>query len=550
MQDSQRMVMPDIPKEALKIDSYYGDRDKTEKWLSQVQVYMVAKQIPVGMQAIIAAQYMKGRAEDWVLPKRMAFLEGKEEESLISFGNFKRTVMIHFGETNSEPQAERKIQVLKQTTSVADYASAFTRYSDRTDWDNTALMVMFRRGLKDQVKDELVRSNRKEPLNLEDLIKHSIAIDDKWYERSMEKRHTQGRPFQSRDNRDRYSARDNRRTNYQEDTRQTTRMELDNATKGDGKKRFGNRKFQKKTFNNPDIICYNCDKKGHIARNCRSPKKATGQFNMVMKEPTSPEGSDEYHSEDYQWEDDQETREAGNDYPYWHDSDGHAHEKEIESDEYDAAKALVRLSVCERTLPTSQAWRTITIDTDTTSTSYGKILGTPTIGRKGTPYPTMHEDQEKETKHAYLSWTACYDDHCYTHMSEKEGSGWYPRKPSKRQKRPAYTREEREATFQGSTPVNTDDSDDDTLSQEAKIAALRIARNEKKHYGGRSISESHDSLVKTDTDNDSWEEISNPETKFERKANEQLSAMTEELTPFLPLALRTKSDGKDRQTKN
>jgi len=94
--------------------------------------------------------------------------------------------------------------------------------------------------------------------------------------------------------------------------------------------------------------------------------------------------------------------------------------------------------------------------------------------------------------------------------------------------------------------VNADDSDDDALSQKVKIAALRIARKGKKHYRGQSIRESHDSLVKIDTENDSWEEVSNPETKFERKANEQLSVMTEELTPFLPLALRTKSDGKDK----
>jgi retrotransposon gag protein/zinc knuckle protein len=36
----------------------------------------------------------------------------------------------------------------------------------------------------------------------------------------------------------------------------------------------------------------------------------------------------------------------------------------------------------------------------------------------------------KETaNHDGMSWTACYDDNCNTHLSDKQGSGWFPRKP-------------------------------------------------------------------------------------------------------------------------
>jgi len=37
--------------------------------------------------------------------------------------------------------------------------------------------------------------------------------------------------------------------------------------------------------------------------------------------------------------------------------------------------------------------------------------------------------------HGNLSWTACYDDACLIHKSEKDGAGWYPSKP-KKQKHP------------------------------------------------------------------------------------------------------------------
>ena len=47
---------------------------------------------------------------------------------------------------------------------------------------------MFRRGLKDHVKDELTRSGAVLE-TLSELIKESIDINDKWYERSIEKKY-------------------------------------------------------------------------------------------------------------------------------------------------------------------------------------------------------------------------------------------------------------------------------------------------------------------------------------------------------------------------
>ena len=35
--------------------------------------------------------------------------------------------------------------------------------------------------------------------------------------------------------------------------------------------------------------------------------------------------------------------------------------------------------------------------------------------------------------HATLSWTGCYDDNCYIHPSDKQGSGWFPKRPRGKQ---------------------------------------------------------------------------------------------------------------------
>ena len=42
-----------------------------------------------------------------------------------------------------------------------------------------------------------------------------------------------------------------------------------------------------------------------------------------------------------------------------------------------------------------------------------------------------NKDHEEYLRHTLLSWTACYDDYCQTHRSEKEGRGWFPQRPKK-----------------------------------------------------------------------------------------------------------------------
>ena len=49
-----------------------------------------------------------------------------------------------------------------------------------------------------------------------------------------------------------------------------------------------------------------------------------------------------------------------------------------------------------------------------------------TNGRRpmGINHPrNLHAAEKKEINHASMSWTACYDDSCITHQSDKDGSG-------------------------------------------------------------------------------------------------------------------------------
>ena len=43
---------------------------------------------------------------------------------------------------------------------------------------------------------------------------------------------------------------------------------------------------------------------------------------------------------------------------------------------------------------------------------------------------TINEEKAEQARnHAMMSWTACYDDYCSVHLSDKQGSGWYPTRP-------------------------------------------------------------------------------------------------------------------------
>ena len=59
------------------------------------------------------------------------------------------------------------------------------------------------------------------------------------------------------------------------------------------------------------------------------------------------------------------------------------------------------------------------------------------------PYSGNVETKEqrkakKAAQNSGLWWTACYDDECLEHLSAKQGQGWFPKKPVKKEKEPAW----------------------------------------------------------------------------------------------------------------
>jgi hypothetical protein len=70
------------------------------------------------------------------------------DEWIRDFDQFKEKIKPVFGVSNEPIIARRNIQRIRQTASAADYAADFQQLAANTDWDDTALMTMFRQGLK------------------------------------------------------------------------------------------------------------------------------------------------------------------------------------------------------------------------------------------------------------------------------------------------------------------------------------------------------------------------------------------------------------------
>lgn len=248
-------------------DTFDGNRSKLKAFLSHCDLYLGFNSAKYGSEVdkvLWIITLLRGAAFDWIEPFLTDYMDHRGDtatlktnmtletrDTLRSVTEFKAKIGRVFGDIDEERTAVRRIQNLRQKGSAATYTAEFQQYSGKTGWGDNALRDQYYRGLRDDVKDEIARSER--PDTFQGMIDMAVKVDNRMFERRLEKK-GQYRPESKKRNKGNYWPQP---------------MELDAATI---KKKLPKEVMEKRRR---DKLCFECGLPGHIAS---SHKKKNGKF--------------------------------------------------------------------------------------------------------------------------------------------------------------------------------------------------------------------------------------------------------------------------------
>ena len=232
-----------------------GLETSVETWLFSLENFNVFYEMNDSTLIYYATSLLVGNAMNWWRLRRIA-----EEEGTLgiieAWHIFKEELIAQFKPINAEKTARDKLAVLKQSTSVRDYANSFRKIMlDIPNYGESNKLDTFTRGLKYELRKEV---ETREPATFEKAAGIAERLDSITQQRNRnEYEPKQQSQFRQSQFRPQYTQRIVRATNPMEiDTIQTSKLsEMDKQL------------LKKKG------CCFYCRKPGHIALDCPAKRR-------------------------------------------------------------------------------------------------------------------------------------------------------------------------------------------------------------------------------------------------------------------------------------
>ncbi|KAG8735333.1 hypothetical protein FRC10_010699, partial [Ceratobasidium sp. 414] len=195
IQSRSRTRSPRRKAPKVNIPDAYDGKDKGRKakqWWTRMMIcvnFEKDKFVDEDDQMIWVLQNMEDKAADWAMPLVNQISDKpihRCRTATRTLANLKEAFDAAFGDPDAERTAERAIYALSQKGAAANYATEFMNIQADLDWDTSALMAIFRKGLHPEVKTNLALLEN-QPTTLDALMSQAIRIDNVHRENEADK---------------------------------------------------------------------------------------------------------------------------------------------------------------------------------------------------------------------------------------------------------------------------------------------------------------------------------------------------------------------------